>query len=175
MPSSQSVVPVSEKQVSVSEITPCHQFVLSGDDFRTLQSPAVYIYEDADGGALYLGSGTVGASRAFQISPHQQPLRLKAQQECSRVRFVLVLSLEALSSVERGLIHSLHPKYNAACPTCDYYPSSMAQVIHSQRRRARCPCNLTRRRGQARYENPCAGAASPDGPTFQKGLCPCVA
>jgi len=95
---------------------------LPGEDFRALQSPAVYIYEDANGGALYVGSGTTGASRAFQVSPGQQPLRVKAQQECSRVRFVVAPSLEALPALERELIHSLHPKYNAACPTCDHYP-----------------------------------------------------
>lgn len=69
---------------------------------------------------LYVGCGTSGMGRVFDESPEQKG-RTKAFAQCTEVDVECFADKTSALKSEAQLIHELHPKYNAYCPSCGHY------------------------------------------------------
>ena len=87
---------------------------------QQLTIPCVYQVLGEDASILYVGCGTSGMGRVFDISPDQKG-RTKAFTECTEVMIDHFSDKAAAYSYESQLIHQLHPTHNAFCPKCGHY------------------------------------------------------
>ncbi len=85
-----------------------------------MNAPCVYRVLNAKRKPLYVGCGTSGMGRVFDFSPDQRG-RCRAFDSCSSVGIEFFSSKEQAAQVEAAMIHQLHPKFNAFCPSCGYY------------------------------------------------------
>lgn len=80
----------------------------SGDDFRMLCRPCVYMFMK-DGLPLYIGMSSHGIQRVAQKA-HRQAMLSRA--ECDEVKVHPCISVDAARQLETYLIRRMRPKYN---------------------------------------------------------------
>lgn len=84
-----------------------------------MNDPCVYrVYKKQE--VLYVGCGTSGMGRVFDVSPEQKG-RTKAFAQCTEAIVEHFADKAEATKNEAQLIHQLHPKHNAFCPSCGYY------------------------------------------------------
>jgi hypothetical protein len=86
---------------------------------ESLTAPCVYRVIDTEQ-VTYIGAGTSGMGRIFDISPEQKG-RTKAFAKCNRVEITFFSSQVEALKAEATMIHQLHPKFNGFCSQCGYY------------------------------------------------------
>jgi len=88
--------------------------------YSQMLAPCVYKVLDVKQHVLYVGFGSGGMGRVFDVSPDQKG-RTKAFNKCDSVAVEFFPSIGSAEASEGALIHQLHPKHNAFCPRCNHY------------------------------------------------------
>jgi hypothetical protein len=80
----------------------------SGEDFRSLLRPCVYMFM-RENVPIYIGMSGNGLERVAGRSHHKA---LNARQECDEVRIYPCVSVDAAYKLERILVGRTQPRYN---------------------------------------------------------------
>lgn len=100
-------MPIDPKEIE-RYVIPNSGNQFTGDDFRLLCRPCVYLFM-LNGLPLYIGMSGIGIVRSAARNHHHADL---ARKECDQVLIYPCLSVDAAYSLEKLLIHVLSPKYN---------------------------------------------------------------
>lgn len=102
-PSKQEVIATAEKAIHK-----CGGYSFTGEDFRNLTLPCVYLFLDSEDKALYIGMSGSGITRPTQKNHRQPTARLQAH----RILIYPCNSTKEAKHLETLLIKSFMPSLN---------------------------------------------------------------